>query len=147
LTLDFNINIFNLIFSIVVFLIRIGVVFYNKIYFSFLVSLKYKINLIIFILSIIILINRRNLISLLIGWDGLGISSFFLVSFYSNLNSRISSLVTFFFNRLGDGFIIIFLSINLIIFIKIDIINLNLFIFILFLIGLFTKSSQIPFGV
>lgn len=147
ISIDFNIDLINSLFSLIVLIISLGVLFYRKFYFRFNISKSYKTNLIIFILSIIILINRRRIIILLIGWDGLGISSFFLVSFYINLNRIISSLITFFFNRLGDGFILIICSIILNETINIIIINFNLFIFILFFIGLITKSSQIPFGV
>lgn len=101
----------------------------------------------IFIISIILLINRNNLILLLIGWDGLGISSFFLVSFYFNLNRTLSSLITFFFNRLGDAFIVIFSSIILLIRLKIILLKTKFLILFILFIGLITKRSQIPFGV
>lgn len=145
--LDFNFNILNIIFSIVVIIIRFFVKIYSKFYFSFKINFKYKINLIIFIISILLLINRNNLISIIIGWDGLGISSFFLVSYYFNLESCISSIVTFFFNRLGDRFILIFCRFITLYNSKINLIIFNYLIFFILFIGLITKSSQIPFGV
>ena len=145
--INFNLNIFNIIFSIVVLIIRSLVYLYRKFYFHFTIKFNYKINLIIFIFSIIILINRNNFILLLIGWDGLGISSFFLVSYYFNRNRLISGLITFFFNRLGDSFIIIFCSLIISITFKIILYKIKLIIVIIIFIGLITKRSQIPFGV
>lgn len=69
------------------------------------------------------------------------------MSYYSNLNRSISSLITFFFNRLGDGFIILFCSIIIFNFTKIQLILINKIIFFILFICLITKRSQIPFGV
>lgn len=146
LEIEFLFSFSNLIFSLVVIIISIGVILYKKFYFHFIEINSFNINLIIFIISIIILINRNNFLTLIIGWDGLGISSFYLVSFYSNIESAVSRLITFFFNRLGDGFIVVVIAYILEYSTEYKIINLDILIFIIF-IGLITKSSQLPFGV
>ena len=60
----------------------------------------------IFILSINLLIFIPRIIILLIGWDGLGVTSFLLVIYYYNIRSLSSGLITIFINRLGDRFIL-----------------------------------------
>lgn len=66
--------------------------------------------LIIFVLSIFMLILRNNYIGLLLGWDGLGISSYCLVIFYMNNFSDNAGMLTVLSNRLGDVAILILLS-------------------------------------
>lgn len=56
----------------------------------------------LFILSIILIIIRPNVISILFGWDGLGLISYCLVIFYQNYISYNSGIVTVLCNRVGD---------------------------------------------
>ena len=63
--------------------------------------------------SINILIYSSNLVALLLGWDGLGLTSFLLVIYYQNAYSLGAGLITVLTNRLGD--VILILSIGLII--------------------------------
>jgi len=87
---------------------------------------------------------------ILLGWDGLGIVSFFLIIYYLN-SSRISSgIFRLIINRIGDSFFI--LGLILMLFISIDffqhnylISNSNLFIFI-FIIAFLTKTAIFPFS-
>jgi NADH-ubiquinone oxidoreductase chain 5 len=85
-----------------------------------------------FVVSIIILILRPNLIRILLGWDGLGIRSYFLVIYYSRAKSYNAGIITILRNRVGDALIIICLSSilflnNLNIFILFYIIKINYF--------------------
>nr|ADD13971.1 NADH dehydrogenase subunit 5 [Calanus sinicus] len=55
-----------------------------------------------FILSMYALILSPNLISLMLGWDGLGVTSYLLVVFYQSSKSYTAGMVTALTNRLGD---------------------------------------------
>nr|YP_009034059.1 NADH dehydrogenase subunit 5 [Sypharochiton sinclairi]AHZ60665.1 NADH dehydrogenase subunit 5 [Sypharochiton sinclairi] len=56
----------------------------------------------LFVLSMNFLIFIPNLVSLLLGWDGLGLVSFCLVIYYQNYKSLGAGLMTAFMNRIGD---------------------------------------------
>lgn len=56
----------------------------------------------IFVASIIFLIIRPNLISILLGWDGLGLVSYCLVIYYQNVKSYNAGMLTALSNRIGD---------------------------------------------
>jgi len=55
-----------------------------------------------FIFSICILVILPNLVTLLLGWDGLGLSSYLLVLYYQTPKSQGAALITAITNRLGD---------------------------------------------
>lgn len=59
---------------------------------------------ILFVLSILIVISINNLFFLILGWDGLGLISFFLIVYYQNPSSITSGLFTILINRIGDCF-------------------------------------------
>nr|QIZ12543.1 NADH dehydrogenase subunit 5 [Tonicina zschaui] len=56
----------------------------------------------LFVLSMNFLIFIPNMVSLLLGWDGLGLVSFCLVIYYQNSKSLGAGLITAFMNRIGD---------------------------------------------
>lgn len=103
-------------------------------------------------MSIFILIFRPRILRLLLGWDGLGLTSYLLVCYYrreKRFNARILTALT---NRLGDVAILLFIYFN----IRLGLLNYrilsnininNLFIpFFLLLIAAMTKRAQIPFS-
>lgn len=104
----------------------------------------------LFIFSIILIIISPNLISILFGWDGLGLSSYCLVIYYQNYISFNSGMTTVLCNRLGD--------VGLLMSIRLVFVNgrwgiwfeLNykgeLVMFLILIAGL-TKRAQIPFSV
>jgi len=55
-----------------------------------------------FIFSMCLLVILPSLITLLIGWDGLGLSSYILVLYYQTPKSQGAALITAITNRLGD---------------------------------------------
>nr|YP_009731498.1 NADH dehydrogenase subunit 5 [Macrocheles glaber]QHQ98516.1 NADH dehydrogenase subunit 5 [Macrocheles glaber] len=103
-----------------------------------------------FILSMLLLIVCLNVLTILIGWDGLGLVSYCLVAYYQNESSQVASLLTVMTNRIGDvGMLmaIIFMSscgswgILEYGYLK----NMNIIIIMLMLAAL-TKSAQMPFS-
>lgn len=65
----------------------------------------------LFVASILLVVNIRDLFFIMLGWDGLGIVSFFLIVYYQNHSSITSGLFTVFINRLGDAFFLLTLGI------------------------------------
>lgn len=104
----------------------------------------------LFITSICLIIISPNVISLILGWDGLGLISYCLVIYYNNIRSNISGLITILRNRIGDSALIISIltlfRVGNLDWYFIDPKNdYNLFFYFLFLAGI-TKSAQIPFS-
>ena len=109
---------------------------------------KYRFFLIVlaFIISIQMLIFSPNLVRVLVGWDGLGVSSYLLVVYYINRNSTNAGILTFATNRVGDALLVWTLIIMLMSG-KADM-GLRarpLIIAVLFIIAAVTKRAQIPF--
>ena len=75
---------------------------------------QFHLVLSIFVISMLILILRPNLFSLILGWDGLGVSSYLLVVFYKSAKSLNAGLITGITNRLGDSLILTALPLILI---------------------------------
>nr|AWV83387.1 NADH dehydrogenase subunit 5 [Yezoterpnosia nigricosta] len=103
-----------------------------------------------FVMSMILLIISPNMISLILGWDGLGLVSYCLVIYYQNLASANAGMLTAIMNRVGDVGILMsiawmlnFGSWNFCSFI--DKMNMDYMIMMVIIAG-FTKSAQIPFS-
>ena len=63
-----------------------------------------------FVFSMIILVLGNNLFTLFLGWESIGLSSFFLINFWSTRRGTVkSSFKAFFFNKLSDVFLFLFL--------------------------------------
>ena len=113
---------------------------------------RFIILIILFIFSIYLLILSPNLIRLLLGWDGLGITSYLLVIFYNRDKSYNAGILTAITNRLGD--IGILFSISLILnygdwsFVYLTYTNTNIsyFLVLIIVISTCTKRAQIPFS-
>nr|UEE83292.1 NADH dehydrogenase subunit 5 [Petalocephala eurglobata] len=106
----------------------------------------YLINL--FILSMMLMIISPNMISIMLGWDGLGLTSYCLVIFFSSKKSYNSGMITCLTNRLGDIGLLISISWMMsygswhFMFYKE---MYKEIIYYLVLISCFTKSAQMPF--
>ena len=105
-----------------------------------------------FIISIFLLILSPNIISLLLGWDGLGVTSYLLVIFYQRNKSYNAGILTALTNRLGDVGLLV--SISLIVYlgswtylyININNRTYSQILVYLIIISACTKSAQIPFS-
>lgn len=63
-----------------------------------------------FIFSMLILVLANNLFTLLLGWESIGLSSFYLINFWSSRRGTVkSSFKAFFFNKISDLFLFLFL--------------------------------------
>nr|ALN11759.1 NADH dehydrogenase subunit 5 [Rhynchophorus ferrugineus] len=62
---------------------------------------------VMFVVSMMFMILSPNLVSILLGWDGLGLVSYALVIFYQNVKSFNAGLLTALTNRVGDVAILI----------------------------------------
>ena len=59
---------------------------------------------VLFVSSMLLVITMPNLFFAILGWDGLGLVSFFLIVYYQNQSSIVSGVFTLLINRLGDRF-------------------------------------------
>nr|YP_010946278.1 NADH dehydrogenase subunit 5 [Allacta hainanensis]WGO56996.1 NADH dehydrogenase subunit 5 [Allacta hainanensis] len=108
----------------------------------------------LFVASMMFLIISPNMISILLGWDGLGLVSYCLVIYYQNNKSYNAGMLTALSNRLGDVFMLLciswmlnFGSWNYIFYLdcykmNVDMIVINSMI----LLAAMTSSAQIPFS-
>nr|YP_009863721.1 NADH dehydrogenase subunit 5 [Bottapotamon lingchuanense]QKE31052.1 NADH dehydrogenase subunit 5 [Bottapotamon lingchuanense] len=106
-----------------------------------------------FVFSMAAMVMSPNLISILLGWDGLGLVSYALVIYYSNEKSANAGMLTILSNRVGD--VAILLSIGLMV--KLGGWNFLYYIYnmndgqwlgfnLLIVLAAMTKSAQIPFS-
>jgi len=110
----FILDYISLLFGGLVTLISGSVLIYSTSYIRQDIFVRRFIRLVLlFVCSIILLIFRPNLISLLLGWDGLGVSSYLLVIFYQSRKSYNAGIVTALTNRMGDVGLLICLSLIL----------------------------------
>nr|UTN43165.1 NADH dehydrogenase subunit 5 [Pessoaiella absita] len=134
------------IFIIMVSVVSGMVLLYSNFYMkSSVFKKKFMISMIFFILSMVLLSTSVDLFWMMIGWDGLGLSSMYLIMYFQNWKSFNSSMVTFLSNRLGDVFIIS--SLGWLLSSPLPSKSSECFFFIFMLmIGALTKSAQIPFS-
>nr|YP_009725098.1 NADH dehydrogenase subunit 5 [Rotunda rotundapex]QGW14820.1 NADH dehydrogenase subunit 5 [Rotunda rotundapex]WAR64275.1 NADH dehydrogenase subunit 5 [Rotunda rotundapex] len=145
----------SLLFMMFVSLISSVVIFYSKSYMSSELNFnRFIILVLMFVFSMMLLIISPNLISILLGWDGLGLVSYCLVIYYQNLKSYNAGMLTALSNRIGDVMILMVIcwvmnygSWNYLFymdFMKND--------YVMFIVGIMivlasmTKSAQIPFS-
>nr|YP_010021631.1 NADH dehydrogenase subunit 5 [Matuta victor]QOL10572.1 NADH dehydrogenase subunit 5 [Matuta victor] len=144
----------SLLFLSLVCLISSSVLFYSGSYMSGDKTLSRFIYLVLlFVLSMSMMILSPNLISILLGWDGLGLVSYALVIYYQNEKSANAGMLTVLSNRVGD--VAILLSIGLMmklggwnfIFYEVSTNESGWGLFkCLVVLAAMTKSAQIPFS-
>nr|QVM79251.1 NADH dehydrogenase subunit 5 [Stenocorus meridianus] len=145
----------SLLFMSFVLFISSMVIFYSDEYMSGDLNLnRFIILVILFVFSMMMLILSPNLISILLGWDGLGLVSYCLVIYYQNIKSFNAGMLTALSNRIGDVALLMAIawmlnygSWNFIFylnFMKEDFI-MSLITYLVILASM-TKSAQIPFS-
>lgn len=103
----------------------------------------------LFIFSILIVVNIRNLFFLILGWDGLGLVSFFLIVYYQNQTSITSGIFTLLINRLGDRFFLITIALYFYFYPDLTIFSsrlLDILVLSLLLLTFITKRAIFPFS-
>nr|YP_010459018.1 NADH dehydrogenase subunit 5 [Asura megala]UUB71782.1 NADH dehydrogenase subunit 5 [Asura megala] len=145
----------SLLFMMFVFLISSVVIYYSKSYMMSEINLsRFIILVLLFVMSMMLLIISPNIISILLGWDGLGLVSYLLVIYYQNLKSYNAGMLTALSNRIGDVLILMVIAwmmnyggwnyIFYLEFMKND--NEMKMISMMIIMAAMTKSAQIPFS-
>nr|YP_007627038.1 NADH dehydrogenase subunit 5 [Lithidiopsis carinatus]AGC22329.1 NADH dehydrogenase subunit 5 [Lithidiopsis carinatus] len=145
----------SLIFLSFVMYISSLVIYYSEDYMSGEKNMnRFILIVLMFILSMAFLIISPNLISILLGWDGLGLVSYCLVIYYQNVKSYGAGMLTALSNRIGDVAILIsiawmlnFGSWNYIYYYNFVLNSVEMSIItMLIILAAMTSSAQIPFS-
>nr|YP_006883038.1 NADH dehydrogenase subunit 5 [Acleris fimbriana]ADU58121.1 NADH dehydrogenase subunit 5 [Acleris fimbriana] len=111
ITMSILLDWMSLLFMMFVSLISSVVIFYSKSYMNSEKNLnRFIILVLLFVFSMILLIISPNMISIFLGWDGLGLVSYCLVIYYQNIKSYNAGMLTALSNRIGDVCILISIS-------------------------------------
>lgn len=104
----FVLDFYSLLFFFSVGLIS-GVVFYYSVFYmgGALREVRFYLLVVLFIISMGVLVFSSNFFCSMVGWDGLGLTSFLLVVYYDSPGRLESGLLTVFSNRLGDCFFLV----------------------------------------
>nr|AMW68028.1 NADH dehydrogenase subunit 5 [Drepanepteryx phalaenoides] len=145
----------SLLFMSFVLFISSMVIFYSDEYMHGDINLNRFIQLVLmFVLSMMFLIISPNLISILLGWDGLGLVSYCLVIYYQNVKSYNAGMLTALSNRIGDVALLMAIawmlnygSWNYIFYLESMKMHFEMqVISYLVVLAAMTKSAQIPFS-
>nr|UBN09067.1 NADH dehydrogenase subunit 5 [Geoscapheus robustus] len=110
--------------------------------------------ILLFVMSMMFVIISPNMISILLGWDGLGLTSYCLVIYYQNVKSYNAGMLTALSNRIGDVMLLMviawmlnFGSWNYTYYLECmnDSLEMIVITFMVVLAAM-TKSAQIPFS-
>nr|ATN95823.1 NADH dehydrogenase subunit 5 [Mesocapnia daxingana] len=145
----------SLIFMGFVLFISSLVIFYSEEYMAGDLNInRFIILVLMFVMSMMFLIISPNLISILLGWDGLGLVSYLLVIYYQNVKSYNAGMLTALSNRIGDvafllaiAWMLNFGSWNYIFYLECMKNSMEMSIIgALMVLAAMTKSAQIPFS-
>nr|QPZ51177.1 NADH dehydrogenase subunit 5 [Ocypode ceratophthalmus] len=144
----------SMLFMSFVLLISSSVMYYSGSYMSADHSFNRFMYLVLaFVFSMMMMVLSPNLISILLGWDGLGLVSYALVIFYQNEKSANAGMLTVLSNRIGDvgillgiGLMVNMGSWNFILYSSYMMDNEWLLLKFLVVLAAMTKSAQIPFS-
>nr|QLY89498.1 NADH dehydrogenase subunit 5 [Empis livida] len=155
IVMTFLLDWMSLMFMSFVLLISSLVIYYSKEYMSSDVNINRFIMLVLmFVLSMMLLIISPNLISILLGWDGLGLVSYCLVIYFQNVKSYNAGMLTALSNRIGDVALLLAIawmlnygSWNYIFYIELMKTDYEMMMIgALVMLAAMTKSAQIPFS-
>lgn len=92
-----------------------------------------------FVGSMVVLVFINTLFGALVGWDGLGITSFLLVIFFKSRKTLGSGMITALTNRIGDAFLLVLLGLSFLP------VTATYVVLVLLLLTAITKRAQYPF--
>nr|WGT89465.1 NADH dehydrogenase subunit 5 [Sclomina guangxiensis] len=144
----------SLIFLGCVFTISSMVIYYSESYMGLdIYKTRFYFLVLMFVLSMMMMIVSPNLMSILIGWDGLGLVSYCLVIYFQNYKSYSAGMLTVLTNRIGDVAILLaiawmmnFGSWHYIFYVSVWDNTWGVYLVLLIVLAGFTKSAQIPFS-
>ena len=94
-----------------VLLVSTGVFVFSQLYIAFELKKKqFRWVLILFVFRILLLVTAGNIFWIIVGWDGLGITSFLLIVFYSSPQKVSRGILTVLTNRIGDVILLLILG-------------------------------------
>nr|QUB01582.1 NADH dehydrogenase subunit 5 [Venitus latreillei] len=144
----------SLLFMCFVLLISSSVMYYSGSYMSGDMNFdRFMYLVLMFVFSMGMMVLSPNLISILLGWDGLGLVSYALVIYYQNEKSANAGMLTILSNRIGD--VAILLAIGMMvslgswnfIFCVYEMSDKDWFLMkFLVMLAAMTKSAQMPFS-
>nr|YP_010352952.1 NADH dehydrogenase subunit 5 [Tropostreptus severus]UOF70383.1 NADH dehydrogenase subunit 5 [Tropostreptus severus] len=142
----------SLLFFSVVLIISASVLYYSYYYMEGeMYMTRFIMLVLLFVLSMVLVILSPSFISILLGWDGLGLVSYCLVIYYQNYKSFSAGMLTVLSNRIGDvglliaiGWLMSFGSWN---FYSLECFHMfNIWVIVCILVAGLTKSAQMPFS-
>lgn len=145
--LGFGLDNLTSLFLCILILISFSIMFFSSFYIrGDLKNSWFLVILLLFIVSMILLSVSSRIFIIFIAWDGLGVTSFFLVMFYLNWDSISGAMVTVLTNRLGDYCLFWFISslffTGYFVFSSLYFVVCLVFILV---VTSFTKRAQFPF--
>lgn len=149
LSVSFIFDTYSFSFLIVVTLISSVIMIYSYSYMSpYSKSLVFLWLTVLFVLSMLLVIRMSNLFFIMLGWDGLGLISFFLIVYYQNQSSITSGFFTLIINRIGDCFFLLTISLFLLRreTLSFDSSQFNNFLSLLLCLTFMTKRAIYPFS-
>nr|AXI95991.1 NADH dehydrogenase subunit 5 [Bemisia tabaci]AXI96004.1 NADH dehydrogenase subunit 5 [Bemisia tabaci] len=137
------------VFVLTVMMVTTSILMYSSFYIEKKKKMFTKI-LITFMISMLMMILSPNMMSLVMSWEGLGMTSFILIMYYQNKKSMMSSVYTMMMNRIGDITLLLTMMILMDstswMFLSTEYLNYSM-VWISFLsISTFSKSAQMPFS-
>ncbi|YP_009175359.1 NADH dehydrogenase subunit 5 (mitochondrion) [Daphnia carinata] len=141
-------------FLSVVLCISSNVIWYSKSYMHSDLNANRFIMLVLgFVISMMLLIVSPNILSILLGWDGLGLISYCLVIYYPSKKSSSAGMLTVLSNRVGDvcillsiGWFTLMGDFNILCWNLTSTLDETYWLPLLVMIAAMTKSAQIPFS-